>query len=122
MMEDEVVMKLCARHNGFLGLSTLLLIGMSTPNRFEAATTRSDALRKRRILREVVLISVHNANDTMIIKDPSIEREQITPTRLLFTAVFAHTAIFVRVVCSEIFVMLIHANASSNLAKKRDKI
>ena len=91
-MEDEVVMKLCAKHNGFLGLSTLLLIGMSTPNRFEVAIIRSDILRKRRILREVVRTSIHDANDIIIVIDPSIEREHIIPTKLLLTAVSPHSA------------------------------
>ena len=91
-MEDEVVMKLCARHRGFLGFSTLLFIGMSTPNRFEVAIIKSDTLRKSRILRDVVLKSIHAANDTMMVIDPSIEREHIIPTKLLFVVEFAHAA------------------------------
>ena len=92
VIEDEVVTKLCATQYLFLGLYELSLIGMSTPTRFEAAIMKSDMLRKRRILRDVVLISFHEKNDVIIVKDPSTERQHITPTRDLLTSDLAHSA------------------------------
>ena len=90
MIENEVVRKLCVTQNGFLGCLMLSFIGNSIPIRFEDASRRSDILRKRRIFREVVLNSFHNANVAIIVIDPNIERQHIIPTKLLFTGLLAH--------------------------------